>query len=227
MIKRYDTPPAYPFYWLDEIVEQKLNPSKTNIKSIPAVALQDIKDRLPLEIATIKAALKAQTFSLYTNDELKIIAGHYDLSIRLLKQQALLNLKDYPQRGLLRQLGESLIFFIEELAEGLNQRCPNLIHQNPKDNSAGDLSAIAKVQCALSADQIGVLLKAAYGVKVILGNSFRVICRAIAPSLSTPWRENISWDTIRSNAGRAEKRDKEVAIEFLEKMIVFINDKRR
>ncbi|RVT97333.1 hypothetical protein EOD41_18715 [Mucilaginibacter limnophilus] len=125
----------------------------------------------------------------------------------------------------LRQLGLLIQQALNELAHSVYNRYQTFLQESKPpliETNNPPPNFLDKVLCALSADQLGIVLKSAFDVKLILGNSFRKVCKAIAPFLSTPWKTDISWDTIRSIAGRAEPRDKEIAIEFLEKMILKI-----
>jgi hypothetical protein len=212
---------SYPFSWLDEVIEITLNPDKSNLKQIKNEALADIQAKLPEEIARVIRMIKGQAFSLYSNDQVKVVAGHYDQSIRVLQRQAAFNLRSYPQKGTLFKTGQLLLSALDDLSKNIHIRygtyLPEII-SDQKDTEKLD-TFFDKVLCALSADQIGIILRSAFDVKIIIGNSFRKVCQAIAPYLSTRWKKDISWDTIRSNSGRPEFRDKEIAIETLEKMI--------
>lgn len=211
---------SYPFFWLDEIVETILNPATHNVTDLPDELLHAIRARLPAEFGEIASRLKMQAFCLYQSEQVKVVAGHYNQAVRLLQQQATANLSQYPGEGLLRQTGEQIVDGLNELAKCLYRRYAAYVQVSAEIPEKLPLltNLPDKVLCALSADQIGILLKSAFDAKLILGKSFRKVCQAIAPFLSTPWKTDISWDTIRSIAGRAEQRDKEIAIAFLEKM---------
>jgi hypothetical protein len=45
------------------------------------------------------------------------------------------------------------------------------------------------------------------------------VFKTIVPHLSTPYKENLSYDSMRSKSYVAEERDKKTAIETLEKLI--------
>lgn len=76
-----------------------------------------------------------------------------------------------------------------------------------------------KVLCALSVDQMGLMLRAADESKIIIARSLNAVFKQIVPHLSTASKENISWDSMRSKSYAAEKRDKEIVIQTLEQMI--------
>ncbi|RKR82103.1 hypothetical protein BDD43_2270 [Mucilaginibacter gracilis] len=220
MSERSDEKQTYPFHWLDQVVEVTLNPAKTSVKHLPAETMRAISDRLPDEFAEVTSRLKAQAFCLYTGEHIKVVAGHYDQAVRLLQKQAADNLSQYPRTGLLRQTGEMILERLNDLALCLYTRypayLPPALPAEPEEIPAGLLS---KILCALSADQLGILLRAATDAGVLVGRSFRKVCKAVAPYLSTPWKTDIRPDTLRSHGTRPESRDKEVTIAFLEKMI--------
>src|ERR1700750_2946049 len=97
MRERNDEKQTYPFFWLDELLEVTLNPAKTNIKTLSPELIEEIKAPLPVEIDRVSVCLKTQAFTLYCNEQLKVVAGHYDQALRLLQRQAVNNLQQYPK----------------------------------------------------------------------------------------------------------------------------------
>jgi hypothetical protein len=77
----------------------------------------------------------------------------------------------------------------------------------------------AKVLVDLSSDQLGLLLRAADEMRLLVGRSMRSVFKAIVPFLSTPYTEEPSWDNMRTKSYGPEDRDKEVVIGVLEKLI--------
>lgn len=213
---------SYPFSWLDEVIEITLNPDKSNLKQIKNETLAEIQARLPEEIAMITRSVKGQAFSLYSNEQVKVVAGHYDQAIRILQREARYNQRFYPQKGTLFKTGQMILGTLEDIHRNIQIRygiyLPETRSSDQRDTEKTE-RVIEKILCALSADQIGIILRSAYDVKMIIGKSFRRVCQAIAPYLSTLWKIDVSWDTIRSSSGRPEIRDKEIAIQMLEKMI--------
>ena len=222
MSKRSTDENPYPFFWLDELAEITLNPDRTDLQSITPEQLGAIRQRLPEEFTRISARLKTQAFCLYSSDHLKVVAGHYDQAIRMLRRQAAANLEQYPETGPLRQTGQLMLDGLNELTRSLYNRYPLYLPPPDRAEQFNDPAGAAfsgKILCALSADQAGIILRAATDAGMLIGRSFRKICTAIAPYLSTPWKEDILPATMRSHATRPELRDKEIAIAFLEKMI--------
>jgi len=77
----------------------------------------------------------------------------------------------------------------------------------------------SKVLCVLSTDQTALILRAADELKILIAKSMNEVFKTIVPHLSTPYKENLSYDSMRSKSYVAEERDKKTAIETLEKLI--------
>ena len=218
----------YPFSWLDEIIEFTLNPEKTNIRLITPSQLETINGYLPVEMRKIRTSMKEQAFSLYQTEQVKILAGNYYFSIQCLRRRAEENLAGYPLTGMFRQTGEQIIVYLIELEGLIRERYDNDLSNltaGAADYSIKETAGTVKL--GISVDQIGILLRAAFDVHLVLGSSFRKACKVIAPAIATEHKQAISWDSMRSNAGRPENRDMEIAIALLEKMIGKIKDYKR
>lgn len=81
-----------------------------------------------------------------------------------------------------------------------------------------------KVLCTLSTDQAALILRAATELRVLKSRSLNAMFKTIVPHLSTPHKENLSYDSVRSKSYVAEERDKEKAIEALENIIERISE---
>lgn len=81
-----------------------------------------------------------------------------------------------------------------------------------------------KVLCVLSTDQTALILRAADELKILIAKSMNEVFKKIVPHLSTPYKENLSYDSMRSKSYVAETRDKEIAIQTLEKIIKKIKE---
>lgn len=79
--------------------------------------------------------------------------------------------------------------------------------------------AMIKVMIDLSIDQIGLFLRAADELRIIIARSMRAVFKAVAPHLSTEAVANPSWDNMRSKSYVAESSDKEVIVDVLERII--------
>lgn len=91
------------------------------------------------------------------------------------------------------------------------------IDEEKKD--INDRQQIYKLLCSLSEDQLGIVLKAADDLKIIISRSLSNVFNQIVPYLSTPYKEKLSADSMRSHTYSIEERDKQIVIEILQKMI--------
>lgn len=76
-----------------------------------------------------------------------------------------------------------------------------------------------KITCLLSADQIGLILRASDESRILNAKSMSAVFKMIVPHLSTPHKSDLSYHSVRSKSYNAEDKDKEIAIETLEKII--------
>lgn len=76
-----------------------------------------------------------------------------------------------------------------------------------------------KLECDLSADQIGIILRAADEARVVKSRSMSLVFQRIVPHLSTAFKRDLSYQSVRSKSYNAEENDKNIAIMTLEKMI--------
>ena len=76
-----------------------------------------------------------------------------------------------------------------------------------------------KVLCTLSTDQMGIILRAFDELKVLKARSMNEVFKTIVPHLSTPYKEELSYDAVRSKSYVAEERDKKIVIETLRQAI--------
>ena len=76
-----------------------------------------------------------------------------------------------------------------------------------------------KIMCMLSTDQTGLILRATDELRILIAKSMNEVFKTIVPHLSTPHREELSYDGMRSKSYVAEDRDKQIAIETLERII--------
>lgn len=89
----------------------------------------------------------------------------------------------------------------------------------PKKNDNKEGKALHKVLVKLSSDQAGLILRAADELRIFVARSLNEVFKTIVPHLSTPHKEDLSYGGMRVQSYVAEERDKEVAIETLERII--------
>lgn len=83
---------------------------------------------------------------------------------------------------------------------------------------------VQKVLCILSVDQMAIVLRCVDDLKIVMTRSLNALFKGIVPFLSTPYQENISYDSMRSKSYAVETRDKEIVIKTLEEMVKKIRE---
>lgn len=76
-----------------------------------------------------------------------------------------------------------------------------------------------KLECTLSTDQMGLILRATDETRIVKAKSMTQVFKTIIPYLSTPFKKDLSYQSVRSKSYHAEERDKLIAIQTLEKII--------
>ncbi|SHH82099.1 hypothetical protein [Flavobacterium johnsoniae] len=122
-------------------------------------------------------------------------------------QQNLITFLEYWFANEIKYLEKKINFLIQEQNSLVNG---NSIWQS-QDNG--------KLECILSADQIGLILRATDETRIIKAKSMSYFFKSIVPYLSTPFKKDLSYQSVRSKSYNAEERDKEIAIQSLEKII--------
>ncbi|OOQ58315.1 hypothetical protein BC343_11820 [Mucilaginibacter pedocola] len=211
-MNRNETKETYPFLWLDDLVERALNPDRSDLGLLSSDFFQAVSERLPVELDEISTTAKTQAFSLYNGEQLKAIAGHYDQAVRLLLQQAASNLDKYPAKGILRTTGQLIFSGLAGLAQNLERRYGT---HAPAPAAQVRPFSLFKILLKLSGDQIGILVRGAFDAGLIDTVSKRAAFQALTPFLSTPHRDGLSHESLRSNSGRPERRDVDKVIEAL------------
>ncbi|MBS1738212.1 MAG: hypothetical protein JSS98_16640 [Bacteroidetes bacterium] len=140
---------------------------------------------------------------------------HRKLGIALYPQQA--DLKDELSNWFSQE-----IFYLEKKLHfsivPLKDKVAGIKEKTPVEKEK------SKVLCVLSTDQTALILRAADELKILIAKSMNEVFKTIVPHLSTPYKENLSYDSMRSKSYVAETRDKEIAIQTLEKMIKRIKE---
>ncbi|MEP7079817.1 MAG: hypothetical protein ABI784_03765 [Ginsengibacter sp.] len=76
-----------------------------------------------------------------------------------------------------------------------------------------------KVLCIFSTDQIAISLRALDELKILKARSMTEVFKTIVPHLSTPYKDELSYDSVRSKSYAAEESDKMIVIETLQQVI--------
>jgi hypothetical protein len=81
-----------------------------------------------------------------------------------------------------------------------------------------------KVLCFLSVDQIALIFRAMDSLRILQSRSLNLVFQSIAPYLSTPRKEEISWKSMRSKSSGFEQSDREVVITTLQNIISWVRE---
>lgn len=221
---RNDLKQNYPYQWLDEVLEITLNPEKTKVTDLQSQQLESIESKFDRELKDVLKDLKMNTFCLFSSKKIRAMVTQYYESLMLLEQQAMQNLAAYPDDHPLAATGENIILYIRDMGMAFKKRYGKYIAAitNAPITTSPQPGFISKLLCKLSADQIGIILKAADDTKVVIASSLSLVFRSIVPYLSTDKIKNISWDSMRKSTYRMEQTDKDAAIATLEKLIIQI-----
>lgn len=96
--------------------------------------------------------------------------------------------------------------------------------ENKKLSKQNPVSREEKILCRLSTDQTALILRACQELEILVSKSMNHVFKTIVPFLSTPFKKNLSFDSMRSKAYVAEERDKEIAVETLQRIIKQIRE---
>jgi hypothetical protein len=209
---------GYPFAWLDEVTELTLNPKKGSADQLQTDELNSLQSRFQEEVRQVIVGLKAQTFWIFSLKKKKAVLAQYAQAIQLLKHQAAANQESYPENSPLKAAGSAILDYLNELSHTIEKRYTSYLPEIEGEMPSSS-PAIFKLMCELSVDQMGIILKAADDVKLVVSRSLSMVFKSIVPYLATSNKEELSWDSMRSNSYHPEERDKEIAIAALEKLI--------
>jgi hypothetical protein len=200
-------------------------------------------DALPIVKSTIYSVadqilisfnFNCQDYSAYLKNKILNQLDHYTTLgdrfatiLRIYKEFGQLNCKPKrmfePQEPNLKEVLH--IWFQHEiryLEQQIKSREEQVIDSAPK-NGITVMESNFKMECDLSCDQIALILRAADESRVVKARSMSQVFKSIVPYLSTPFKKELSYQSVRSKSYNAEDRDKVVAIRTLEKMITKIN----
>lgn len=113
-------------------------------------------------------------------------------------------------------------WFIQEIAyleKKIHQSVVSKQDSEKTSNHHQEKNKEHKITCLLSADQIGLILRASDESRILNAKSMSEVFKMIVPHLSTPYKSDLSYHSVRSKSYNAEDKDKEIAIETLEKII--------
>lgn len=127
----------------------------------------------------------------------------------------------YPQHQNLKEILDN--WFLQEILYlEKTMHLPDKSVREIKRTDNAPLHIQEKVKVNLSSDQIALILRACDESRVLEARSMSQVFKKIIPFLSTPSKAELSYDSVRSKSYIAEERDKEIAIETMEKIILKI-----
>jgi hypothetical protein len=217
---------TYLLEWLDSMVTLTLNPKKTDLTMITPIQSKAIIKKAAQQTFFIQSQFTVQVFSLTNEKKIKILIGNYYSSLLyLLNKIQEINTNNHLHKENLKEVTSSLIICLDELIQFVESRFANYVNpllpilEEPANRPIALNTLSSKVLCMLSTDQTALILRASYDLKILISKSRNQLFKTIVPFLSTPKKVNLSYDAMRSKAYVVEQRDREIAIETLERMI--------
>ncbi|TRX30649.1 hypothetical protein FNW52_19805 [Flavobacterium sp. ZT3R18] len=222
---------TYLLEWLDSMVTSTLNPRKNDIDQITSVQSKMIIEKATQETHLIQSQITIQVFSLTNEKQIKILVGNYYSSLLfLLDKITEVSSGNELYRDNLKEVTTALISCLDELITFVESRFANylsvsfqIIERRTYRAPIIDYPS-SKVLCKLSTDQTALILRASDELKILISKSMNHLFKTIVPFLSTSNKVDLSYNAMRSKAYVAEERDKEIAIETLERMIKQIKE---
>jgi hypothetical protein len=223
---------AYLLEWMDLTVTSTLNPNKTDLTMITLLQSRAIIKKATEQTFLIQSQFTVQVFSLTNEKQIKILVGNYYSSLLfLLDRITEINNSNELHRDNLKEVTATLISCLDELITFIESRFANYLGGSNfeiikrKYNSPAVMNNPSnKILCKLSTDQTALILRASDELKILISKSMNHLFKTIVPFLSTPNKVNLSYNAMRGKAYVAEERDKEIAIETLERMIKQIKE---
>jgi len=199
-------PLNYPLEWFDQVLLDTLHPEKLNQAALNSEHVDSFMNRFDREVKSLRLRIKTHIIQLSSPKKVKTVVLQYHTAIRLLKQQASDNYQRYSLKNkTLKKIGQTLVYMMEELVVFLELHyAPFLSPQALNAPMVKNTPVPAKVPqfnilCNLSADQIGLVLKAADDLKIIMARSLSLVFKTIIPFLSTKNAKRLSWASVRSH----------------------------
>ncbi|NLU94862.1 hypothetical protein [Chitinophaga sp. Ak27] len=114
--------------------------------------------------------------------------------------------------------------WLEKEIEYLEQKTTRISPLSNLPSARMDPPKPYKVMVNLSSDQLGLLLKGFTDAQLLTANSMRAIFEDVVPRLSTPRKDELSWQNMRIKTYSPERKDVVRSVEALEKVIKIIQN---
>ncbi|KIO54353.1 hypothetical protein [Flavobacterium hibernum] len=222
---------TYLLEWMDLTVTSTLNPNKTDLTLISPIQSREIIEKANEQTFFIQSQFTIQVFSLTKEKQIKILVGnYYSTLLFLLDKITEINNSNDLHRDSLIEVTTTLMSCLNELIIFIESRFANYLTApfqivERKTTSPIVMNGFSgKVLCKLSTDQTALILRASDELKILISKSMNHLFKTIVPFLSTPNKADLSYNAMRSKAYVFEERDKQIAIETLERMIKQIKE---
>lgn len=168
----------------------------------------------------INSLIERFTFNL---NSITILVNRHNMLLFYFKELNQIQSSDHVMfEPLQRNIKDILANWLEhEIAYSQKNEKPNGISKKDFVTEQFDFSQVDpnKLECILSTDQMGLILRATDESRIVKAKSMTQVFKTIIPYLSTPFKKDLSYQSVRSKAYHAEERDKQIAIQTLEKII--------
>lgn len=205
-------------------------------KSLPNCGCSDESNEpfLNIEIILIQHNFNAPAFAKYITEKLLVMVDLANTEAEAVRHLSYLR-KSFNQISVMK--GQIYDIHYEDLRRTVDSwfaheieyrsRLTNMTAEGKaevaKSGSYSKKNA-EKILCMLTVDQLALLLKAADQAKIISARSLSAIFKSVAPYLSTPHKEEISQESLRTKSYSIEERDKEMVLATIEKLAREIED---
>lgn len=132
------------------------------------------------------------------------------------KPKTIFNPEYYGLGTIINNWFEQEIIYLKETMHISNPQVYSSATESLRDSSP---RMKQKVRCNLSSDQLALILRAADESKILMARSMSEVFKTIVPHLSTPYKEDLSYQSMRVKTYNVEDRDRQIAIEMLETII--------
>jgi len=133
------------------------------------------------------------------------------------KPKMILNPQYYDLRIIMKNWFDQEIKYMKKTVEMITTQETYLTESGLRKNAPAKVKQ--KVVCNLSSDQLALILRAADESKILMARSMSEVFKTIVPHLSTPYKEDLSYQSMRVKTYNIEDRDRLIAIEMLETII--------
>ena len=211
----------YPFKWLDELVEFRLDPLSAAFSGPKDRELEELRAAVAAALEEIYTSLNAHVFLLFSpKDALPVIRAFRDATawLSLRAEQNLVAATDHASR----QANHYLLCGLKELRLRIEQKYEVLSNHPRPDQAGAGPAEDCKVLLKLSVDQFAIILKAADDTRILASRSLSMVFRSVIPHISTTKTEHVSWKSARSSTYKMAENDKTAAIAALMQLIEHI-----